>query len=446
MHHCLNFWRQEPSVPGLYIESEPVVITGIGLITSIGNNREEVWQSLREGKSGIRRVDDIEFFRGESIVAATVNPAAVPNWEDTGALKPIQFSQIAAREAMQDAGFDFKRFDDSPFNADRVACAIAGHMGDPRWSSGGGKPKTAESWGANPWHEQWFPDTACTTVARDLGISGPRMCYSTACASSLIAVLSAVRAIRSGAADAAICGGGEGIDPMMAAGFKRMRALATEDDPAKACRPFDRNRSGFVLGEGGGVLFIERLSHALRRNARIYAEIAAGKVVAQAHHVTGVDAECDALEHLIGLTLRQSQLEPDAIEYINAHGTGTQQNDSNEIRGLRNALGPAADNACVSSTKAMTGHLVNAAGSLELAITALALRDGFTPPTINLEDPDPDCDMDCLPLTGRQRRCQHALKISIAFGGHLAATVLRRWNDAATGYMYPDEVLHRRAA
>ncbi len=433
-------------MPGLYTEAEPVVITGIGLITAVGSTREEVWQSLREGRCGIRRVDDLEYFQGESLVAATVDPDNIPGWQNTGALKPVQFSQIAAREAMQDAGFDFERFDASPYNADRIACAIAGHMGDPRWQTPEGKPKPPEQWGANPWFMQWMPDTACTTVARELGVLGPRMCYSTACASSTIAVLSAVRAIRSGAADAAICGGGEGIDPMMAAGFKRMRALASTEDPATACRPFDRNRTGFVLGEGSGMLFIERLSHALRRNAKIYAEIAAGKVVAQAHHVTGVDAECDALQHLIGLTLQQSDLEPGAIEYINAHGTGTEQNDSNEIRGIRAGLGAAADKACVSSTKSMTGHLVNAAGSLELGITALALRDGYAPPTINLEDPDPACDMDCLPLTGRKRRCQHALKISIAFGGHLAATILRRWNDASTGYMYPDEVLHHRRA
>jgi len=433
-------------VPALYTENEPVVITGIGLITAIGNTREEVWKALREGRCGIRRVDDIEFFRGEPLLAAPVDLGAVPGWQDTGALKAVQFAQIAAREAIRDAGFDVTRFDQSSYNADRIACAIAGHMGDPRWTHGGGIPKTAAELGVHPWHEQFRPDTACTVVAREMGVYGPRICYATACASSLIAVLSAVRAIRSGAADAAICGGGEGIDPMMAAGFKRMRALATGDDPLKACRPFDRNRTGFVLGEGGGVLFIERLSHALRRNARIYAEIGGGKVVAQAHHVTGVDAECDALEHLVGQTLAQSNLDPDAIEYINAHGTGTQQNDSAEIRGLRRALGSAADKASVSSTKSMTGHLVNAAGGLELAITALTLRDGYTPPTINLHDPDPDCDMDCLPLTGRQRRCQHALKISIAFGGHLAAIALRRWNDAATGFMYPDEVLHERRA
>jgi 3-oxoacyl-(acyl-carrier-protein) synthase len=216
-----------------------------------------------------------------------------------------------------------------------------------------------------------------------------------------------------------------------------MRVLANDKDPKRACRPFDRNRKGFVLGEGAAIFILERLGHALQRGARIYAEVAAGKMLAEAHHVTGLDDQSDALAYLISNTLKQARLTPNDIGYINAHGTATQQNDLVEMRGIRRSFGPAVDEVCVSATKSMVGHVINAAGGVELAITALALRDGFAPPTLNLTDPDPECTFDCLPFKGRSSRFQHALKLSLAFGGHLVALALSRWNDAATGFSYP---------
>jgi 3-oxoacyl-(acyl-carrier-protein) synthase len=182
---------------------------------------------------------------------------------------------------------------------------------------------------------------------------------------------------------------------------------------------------------------VERLGHALERGATIYAEIVAGKMLADAHHVTGIDLTSETLAHLISETLHAAKLEPDAIGYINAHGTGTQQNDLAESRAIRKALGVAADRVCVSSTKSSLGHLVNAAGSVELAITALAMRDGFVPPTLNLTHPDPECDLDCIPMVGRRADVVCSMKLSVAFGGHLAAVVLRRWDDAKTGFGYP---------
>ena len=183
------------------------------------------------------------------------------------------------------------------------------------------------------------------------------------------------------------------------------------------------------MGEGAGMFVLERLSHARRRGAPIYAQLLGGKMIADAFHVTGLDADSDALAYLISATLRASGLAPSDVGYINAHGTGTQQNDVMEARGIRRAMGPAADATCVSSTKSMLGHLVNAAGSVELAITALALRDGFLPPTVNLTHPDPECDLDCVPLVGRRTRLEYALKFSVAFGGHQAAVALRRWPE-----------------
>lgn len=407
---------------------EPIVITGIGMITSLGGNRESVWQAVRSGRSGVRSLSGLIGIPDNLLIGAPVDIQS----EHQGQLKVITLSQVAADEAIRDAEIDFADVD-----LDRFACAVSGHMGDTGY--------VPEHLGlhhlinprAVPWWQQWMPNTACSTVANQFSLRGPRICHSTACASGLIDILSATRAIRDGQCDIALAGSAEGFHPLFAAGFYKMGVLAQHDDPQQACRPFDRHRSGFVMGEGAAMFVIERLSHAVGRGARIYAELAGGKMLAEAHHVTGLDAESEALAHLISITLRDARMAPDEVGYINAHGTGTQQNDLVETRGIRRALGRAANNVWVSGTKSMLGHLVNAAGSVELAITALALRDGFAPPTLNLTEPDPECDLDCIPLVGRRRALDTALKLSVAFGGHIAAIALRRWGDRASGYEYP---------
>ena len=238
----------------------------------------------------------------------------------------------------------------------------------------------------------------------------------------------ATQAIRDGQSDVMLAGSSQQIHPLFAAGFQNMRVLAQHPVPTQASRPFDVHRNGFVMGEGAAMLVLERLDVALARGASIYAEILGGHILTDARHVTSLEGDCDALVHLIDVTIRKSGLAPHDIAHINAHGTGTIQNDIMETRGIRQALGPAADSICVTANKSMLGHLVNASGSVELALTALALRDGFAPPTVNLTEPDPACDLDCVPLVGRQRTMEHALKLSIAFGGHLAAVALRRWS------------------
>jgi 3-oxoacyl-(acyl-carrier-protein) synthase len=196
------------------------------------------------------------------------------------------------------------------------------------------------------------------------------------------------------------------------------------------------------MGEGSAMFILERLSHAQRRGARIYAELSAYRLMTEAHHITSLDIDSHGLGRLIDATLTDAELTPRDVGYINAHGTGTHQNDIVETRGIRAAFGSAADGIGISSTKSMLGHLINAAGSVELAITALALRDGFAPPTVNLTDPDPECGLDCIPLIGRRGKLDSALKLSVAFGGHMAAVALRRWDEAAGGIIYP----HRLAA
>ena len=407
--------------------SDPVVITGIGVVTSLGMDREGVWDAVCRGESGVRRLAPDDGYPSCLAIAAVVD---LPSHSQR--LKVIRLAELAAREALGDAGAMSESID-----RERFGCAISGHMGDARWMA------NHSVCGDPPWWDQFLPNSACSSLATRHRLLGPRLCHSTACASGLVDFLSAVRAIQDGQCDIALTGSAEAIDPLFAAGFKKMRVLAEDDDPTRACRPFDRTRQGFVMGEGAAMFVVERLSHALARRAPIYAEVCAGRMLADAHHVTGLDVESDSLVYLIHATLRRGRLTPDHIGYINAHGTGTAQNDLLEIRGIRKALGSAADQLCVSANKSMLGHLVNAAGSVELALTTLALRDHFVPPTLNLTDPDPECNLDCLPHVGRQLAVQHALKLSIAFGGHLVGVLLRRWDDAATGRVAPAE---RRAA
>ncbi|HUY32379.1 MAG TPA: beta-ketoacyl-[acyl-carrier-protein] synthase family protein [Pirellulales bacterium] len=397
------------------------MITGIGLIASVGTDRESVWRAVRRGQSGVRSLSGLAGYPDGLSIGAPVEISG----ERLGQLKPIVLCQHAAAEALDDARIDFSRVD-----LDRFGCAVSGHMGDTNGLEPIAVRDRLAADGVVPWWSQWLPNTACSEVANRYRLGGPRLCHSTACASGLIEILSAARSIYDGQCDLALAGSAEAIHPLFAAGFQAMRVLAHHEDPSQACRPFDRRRSGFVMGEGSAMFVIERLSHAQDRRAGIYAEIVAGKMQAEAHHLTGLDSASDVLTYLIKATLNSARLQPADVGYINAHGTGTQQNDVAETRGIRKAMGQAADRICVSSTKSMLGHLVNAAGSVELAITALALRDGFAPPTVNLTDPDPECDLDCIPLVGRWSQFEHALKLSVAFGGHMAALILRRWKDA----------------
>lgn len=405
-----------------------VVITGIGMVTSVGKDRESVWAAVRSGKSGIRKLSGVPCIPDGLLLGAPVDVES----RVRGELKAITLCHMTAEEAIADASIEW-----SQINPDRFGCAISGHMGDTGWMVDKVGVQHLFPPSDVPWFHQWLPNTACSQVANRFRLNGPRLCHSTACASGLIDVLCAVRAIRDGQCDIAIAGSAEGIHPLFAAGFHQMRVLANHEDPQQACRPFDVTREGFVMGEGSAMFVLERLSHAERRGCRIYAELLAGKALADAHHVTGLDMGSEALAYLICQTLQDAGLKPEEIGYISAHGTGTQQNDLAESRAIHRAMGQAVNNLCVSATKASVGHLVNASGNVELAITTLAMRDGFVPPTLNLNQPDPACDLDCIPLVGRQNRFGCALKLSVAFGGHMAAVALRRWEDSRTGYEYP---------
>jgi 3-oxoacyl-(acyl-carrier-protein) synthase len=411
-----------------------VVITGIGVVTSIGRGREAVWQAIQRGDCGVRRLTGVPGIPDGLMLGATVDLEG----EFPGQLKNIPLCRQTAAEALADARIHLAEVD-----RDRFGCSIGAHMGDTDFVTERLGMQHMIPPGKQPWWKEWLPNTSCAMVARDYDLRGPRLSNSTACASGTIAILKAIRAIRDGQCDIALAGSSEAIHPLFAAGFYNMRVLAEADEPTQACRPFDLNRNGFVMGEGAAMLVLERLDHARSREAAIYAEALGGRILTDARHMTSLDANSDALAELIRGTLRTAGVVPRDIAYVNAHGTGTQQNDLLETRGIRAAFGRAADAVCVSSNKSMLGHLVNASGSVELAITALALRDGFAPPTLNLTHPDPECDLDCIPLVGRARPLEHALKLSIAFGGHLAAVVLRRWTAADARQA---RALYRRAA
>jgi 3-oxoacyl-(acyl-carrier-protein) synthase len=415
--------------------NDRVVITGIGIVTANGRGREAVWQAVQAGVSGVRRLSGVPGIPDGMLLGAV----AEVDGDFPGQLKNIPLCHETAAEAIDDSGIRLLTVD-----RQRIGCSIGAHMGDTDYVVERLGMHQLIPAGKRPWCEQWFPNTACASVGQHYDFRGPRLSNSTACASGTIAILKAVRAIRDGQCDLALAGSSEAIHPLFAAGFNNMRVLADHEDPTQACRPFDVNRSGFVMGEGAAMLVLERLDHALDRRAQIYAEILGGRMLSDAHHVTSLGDDSTALVELITGTLQASYIAPHDIAYVNAHGTGTQQNDAMEARGIRIALGRAADSICVSANKSMLGHLVNASGSVELALTALALRDGFAPPTLNLTHPDPECDLDCVPLIGRERQLEHAIKLSIAFGGHLAAIALRRWTGREACQAQP--LADRRAA
>ena len=398
------------------------------MTASVGNDRESVWRAVRAGKSGVRVLNGLLGIPDGLLLGAPVDidpPQPRQMKATTLALK-------AAEEALADAAIDFDAVDH-----DRFACAVSAHMGDtgPLEDPFGLYDMSAP--GSIPWWAQMFPNTTCSTVANRFELWGPRICHSTACASGLIDLLAAVRAIEDDQCDIALVGAADAIHPLLAAGFRQMRVLAHHDVPAEACRPFDAQRNGFVMGEGGAMLVVERLSHAVKRGARIYAEVLGGTILAEAHHVTGLDEGSAGLARAITRTLEITGLTPSDIDYINVHGTGTQQNDLAEALSIQRAFGPAISGTIVSATKSMLGHLVNASGVVELAITVLALRDGFAPPTRNLTHQDPQCHLDCIPQVGRAADLKCALKLSVAFGGHLVVLAVRRWDGAQPAVNVP---------
>jgi 3-oxoacyl-[acyl-carrier-protein] synthase II len=407
-----------------------VVITGIGAVTPCGLTAEETWQGVREGRSGVSKV---EGFEGHVRIAAQVREFEPERYMEHRSVRKTdrfaQFAVAAGTMAVEDSGIDVRG------DAERIGCSIG---------TGIGGLKTEETahfklFEAGPdrlnpfWVTALIPNMGAAEISMALGTRGPLTTECTACAASAMSIGNALLYIRAGMADAMLAGGVEApVVPLGLGGFGTMRALSRRnDDPEGASRPFDAGRDGFILAEGGAVLVLEELGRAQARNAKIYAEILGYGMSSDSHHVTEPDPQGGNPARAMRNAMADADVTPDMIGYVNAHGTSTPAGDSAETRALKIALGEErAYQIPISSTKSETGHLLGAAGALETIITTLAMRDSFLPPTINQTDPDPDCDLDYIPNVGREADVEYALTNSFGFGGHNAVLVLRRWDQA----------------
>ncbi len=393
---------------------DPVVITGIGLITPLAIGRRASWELIKRGCSGTRLV---RLVTGETVIGG---PSPLTVDEEAGepvavSSKAQRMALLAAEEALQDAGIQLHRLP-----PERVGCVL-GATGCPSAAA----LTAARAGSVTDWMNS-YPNMAAATVARRLGLRGPVLSPAAACATGLFAVLRAAQCLVDGVCDVVLAGSSDAsLDIFTVSGFERLRVLASRESPQQACRPFDRNRCGFVIGEGAAVFVLERLSRAVRRGAFVYAVLEAGVLGSDAYHVTGLNPDPSGVAELIRRCLRRARISPRDVDYINAHGTATKVNDLTEAQAIRMAFGKYAERVKVSATKSMIGHLICAAGGVELAVTALAVADGYVPPTANVTDPDPECAIDCTPIRGVARPIETALKLSIAFGGHFGAAILR---------------------
>ncbi len=411
-------------------KQQRVVITGIGTVTSYGNGVEPFWDGLLAGKSGIDAITSFDTSEYPSKIGAEVVEFKPGDFMDPKEARRndryTQFAVASAKLALQDAGVDSAKID-----ADRIGVLV---------SSGIGGMLTIQTQSRRLFElgprkispfmiPSLIANMASGVIAIEIGARGPNYGIVSACASGTHSIGESYRILRDNEADVMIAGGSEAaITELGYAGFCSMKAMSTRynDTPTRASRPFDKGRDGFVMGEGSGILIMETLEHARARGARIYCEIAGYSATCDAYHVTSPDPEGKALSMAISKVLQQANLSPEDVSYINAHGTSTPYNDKFETLSIKQALGDHAYRIPVSSTKGMTGHLLGAAGGIESAVCALAIRDGKVPPTINYEEPDPDCDLDYVPNTMREADVNVAICNNLGFGGHNATLLFRR--------------------
>lgn len=407
-----------------------VVITGIGPVTPVGIGVDAFWQALAEGRSGAGKLDAFDASEYSSRVAAQVHdfrPEEHIERADVRRMERVaQFAVAAARLALDDAGIDLASSDPA-----RVGAVIGTGIGGIGAFEAQARVLVERGPGRVSPHlvALMIPNMAAGQVAMRLGITGPNDCTVTACAASGHAVARAIDLLRGGRADVVLAGGTEAaITPLTVAGFCAARALSTRnDDPEGASRPFDAGRDGFVIGEGATVLVLEDLETACARGARVYAEVAGYGLSADAYHETAPHPDGAGGAAAMRAALSDAGVDPYAVAYVNAHGTSTRIGDVAETVAIRAVFGAHADTLAVSSTKSMTGHLLGAAGATEVAATALAIARSLLPPTINLEEPDPGCDLDYVPGTARPADVPAALSNSFGFGGQNAVIALERY-------------------
>jgi 3-oxoacyl-[acyl-carrier-protein] synthase II len=411
-------------------EMRRVVVTGVGAVTPVGNTAEEFWAALIQGKSGIGPVTRFDASPLPTRIAGELkgfDSLRYIDKKDDRKLDPfLKYAIACAAMAVEDAGLNVERVDRTRFGV-LVGSGIGGITTLLETH------KVLLEKGPDRVSPFFIPmliiNMASGLISMRFGARGPNSSVVTACATGNHAIGDAMRIIQRNDADVMIAGGSEAIIlPLTFAGFCQMKAMSTRnDDPGRASRPFDAARDGFVCGEGGGLLVLESLDHALARDARIYAEVVGYGMTGDAHHMTAPDPEADGAARAMSLALRDAGVEPTSVGYINAHGTSTLYNDKSETMAIKRVFGDHARKLAVSSTKSMTGHLLGAAGGIEAIATAFAIHHGILPPTINYETPDPDCDLDYVPNQARKQDVEIALSNAFGFGGTNATLVLRKY-------------------
>ena len=411
-----------------------VVITGLGAVTPLGNTVEETWAAILAGKSGAGPITrfDAAGLGFPTRIAAEVRGfdagAYLDRKEERKLDRFAQYALASASQAMRDSGFKI-----TPATAPRVGTIIGTGMGGVETIEGAVQTLRSEERGwkrLSPFTvPKVIPNMAAGQVSIRFGLKGPNACVSTACASGTHAIGDAFKLIQRGVCDVMVAGGTEAAVTALGIGaFCAMRAMSTRNDtPETASRPFDRTRDGFVMGEGAGVVILEDLSTAIERGARIVAEVIGYGLTGDAYHITAPPEDSDGTNRCMRMALEDARIDPREIGYVNAHGTATPYNDALESRSIKDVFGEHAYRLAVSSTKSMTGHLLGGAGGIETIFTALAIRDGIVPPTINLTDPDDDCDLDYVTGGARPAEIRAALSNSFGFGGTNACLILRRF-------------------
>ncbi|HVG55607.1 MAG TPA: beta-ketoacyl-ACP synthase II [Vicinamibacterales bacterium] len=407
-----------------------VVITGIGLVSALGLGTRETWAALLAGQSGVIRVTRFDITGYAAQIAAEVKDFDPLNWIEKKDIKKmdlfIQYAIAAAQFAMDDSKLAI-----TPENAPDVGVFIGSGIGgfitierEHEALLKGGPRKVSPFFIPSA-----IINLASGQVSIRFGAKGPNLATCTACSASAHAVGESYEIIKRGDANAMIAGGSEAaITPMSLGGFAQLRALSTRnDEPSRASRPFDKDRDGFIIGEGAGVLVLEELEHAKRRGAPIYAEIVGYGSTSDAYHMTAPSEDGDGARRVMTMAIRKAGIAPDQVDYINAHGTSTPYNDKLETLAIKNCFGDHARKLAISSTKSMTGHLLGGAGGLEAGISALSVFHGEVPPTINLDNPDAECDLDYVPHKSRKMAVRYALSNSFGFGGTNAALLFKKY-------------------
>ena len=409
-----------------------VVITGMGALTPLGLTARESWQAVKDGVCGIAPITQFDASAQKVKLAAEVKGFVPENYLGKPEAKRMgrftQMAVVAAREAVADAAFTLEEAE-----ADRCGVIVSSGIGGLSITEAEHDRGKERGWDrVSPFY---IPTGICNMsagmVAIDTGFRGMCSCPVTACAGGTNAVGDAFHYIRDGYAEVMLCGGTESsLTPLAVGGFTSMKALCQNEDPARASIPFDAERSGFVMGEGAGILLLEELEHARARGAKIYAEVVGYGATCDAYHMTAPRPDGSGGAKAMVMALADGCVTAEEVGYINAHGTSTPLNDAGETAAVKAVFGEHAYRLAISSTKSMTGHMLGAAGAVEAIFTALSLRDGYLPATIHYQVPDPACDLDVVPGQGRSADIRYALSNSLGFGGHNGTLLLKKWEEA----------------